>query len=64
VYGSPDIVMKSVKASGNTTLVSKKDSIESQQVSFTGGFRISKSIGEHLLVRQDCNTHRSMKDST
>jgi hypothetical protein len=51
VYGSPDIVMKSVKASGNTTLVSKKDSIESQQVSFTGGFRISKSIGEHLLVK-------------
>jgi hypothetical protein len=51
VYGSPDIVMKSVKASGNTSFVSKKDSTESQQVSFTGGFRISKSIGEHLLVK-------------
>ena len=51
VYGSPDIVMKSVKAQGNTSVVSKKDSTESQQLSFTAGFRISKSIGENLLLK-------------
>lgn len=51
VYGSPDLVIKSVKSNSNAALVSKKDSTESQQVSYTAGFRISKSIGENLLLK-------------
>ena len=51
VYGSPDVIMKSVKATGNAAFVAKKDSTESQQVSFTAGFRISKAISENMLLK-------------
>lgn len=50
VFGSPDLLMKSVSG-GNASFVSKKDSTESQQLSYTAGFRISKSIGENLLLK-------------
>lgn len=51
VYGSPDVVMKSVEPGGNPDYLSKKDSTETQQLSYTAGFRISKSIGEKLLLK-------------
>ena len=50
VFGSPDLVLKSVSGS-NSSFVSKKDSTESQQLSFTAGFRISTAIGENLLLK-------------
>jgi len=51
VYGSPDFAFKSVKATSNTGYLSKKDSSETPQLSYTAGFRVSKSIGEHLLIK-------------
>jgi hypothetical protein len=51
VYGSPDIAMKSVSAKSNPAYVQKKDSTESTQLGYTAGFRISKSIGDNLLVK-------------
>ncbi len=51
VYGSPDVAFKSVKSIANTGYISKKDSSETQQLSYSAGFRISKSIGENLLIK-------------
>lgn len=51
VFGSPDMPMKSVKANNNSTYLSKKDSTETQQLSYSAGFRLSKAIGENLLVK-------------
>jgi hypothetical protein len=51
VYGSPDLALKSVKATSNAGYVSKKDSSETQQLSYTAGFRISRSIGNNLLIK-------------
>jgi hypothetical protein len=51
VYGSPDVAFKSVKATSNAGYISKKDSSETPQLSYTAGFRISRSIGENLLMK-------------
>lgn len=51
VYGSPDFAFKSVKGISNAGYISKKDSSETPQLSYTAGFRLSKSIGENLLIK-------------
>ncbi len=51
VYGSPDLALKSVKAKSNAGYVSRKDSSETQQLSYTAGFRVSRTIGNNLLVK-------------
>lgn len=51
IYGSPDLPMKSVDGSGNAGYLAMKDSTESSLLSYTAGFRISKSIGRNLLIK-------------
>ncbi|HEX6915092.1 MAG TPA: hypothetical protein VF145_07610 [Chitinophagaceae bacterium] len=51
IYGSPDLVQKTTTAETNPGYAAKKDSTETQQLSYTAGFRISKSIGENLLFK-------------
>lgn len=52
VFASPDYAFKEVnKNSGNEAYLQRKDSSEKFQTAFSGGIRISKSIGEHLLLR-------------
>jgi hypothetical protein len=52
MYASPDYTFKTVKAeSASSAYLQKKDSTESMRVGYTAGFRITKNIGQHLLVK-------------
>ncbi|HEX8461542.1 MAG TPA: hypothetical protein VF623_08935, partial [Segetibacter sp.] len=49
---SPDYTIKTAaKDINNEAFLSRKDSSETRQISFTTGFRISKSFGSHFLVK-------------
>jgi len=50
VFASPDMAMKSVSGS-NAAILQKKDSTESTQLGYTAGLRLSKSIGDNLLLK-------------
>lgn len=52
LYGSPDYTMKSVKGSAaSNAYLQKKDSTETMMMGYTVGGRITKNIGEHLLIK-------------
>lgn len=53
LFASPDIAFKkrSYKNSGALTYANRKDSTETNQLSFTVGMRLSKEIGEHMLFK-------------
>ncbi len=50
VYFSPDYALKQSKGINNEYL-RRKDSTENFRSAFTAGFRLSKGIGEHLLLK-------------
>lgn len=51
-YVAPDYSLKSTKTNGlSDEYLKRKDSTESYRGAFTAGIRLSKSIGEHLLVK-------------
>lgn len=52
VYGSPDFTFKSVKGStASAAYLKRKDSAESMRGGFTMGARITKNMGENLLLK-------------
>jgi hypothetical protein len=52
VYASPDYAKKTTNNSnGNDAFLKRKDSTESMRLSYTAGFRLSKTIGENLLLK-------------
>jgi hypothetical protein len=52
VYASPDYAKKTTNNSnGNDAFLKRKDSTERMRLSYTAGFRLSKTIGEHLLLK-------------
>jgi opacity protein-like surface antigen len=52
MYASPDYTFKTVKGgTASSAYLQKKDSTESMRVGYTAGFRITKNIGQHLLLK-------------
>lgn len=53
LFSSPDMAFKkrSYKNYGALTYANRKDSTETNQLSFTVGMRLSKEIGEHMLFK-------------
>jgi len=52
LYGSPDYSIKSVKGdAASNAYLQKKDSTESMRIGYTVGARITKNIGEHLMLK-------------
>jgi hypothetical protein len=52
VYASPDIALKSVSnISASQQYMDRKDSSESMQVGFSGGFRLVKPINDNILIK-------------
>jgi hypothetical protein len=51
-YLSPDYSSKTIYPNGtNSTYIQKKDSAESMRVGFSAGVRLSKSIGDHVMLK-------------
>jgi len=52
IYGSPDFNSKSVSSAGiSNAYIQKKDSSETMTTGFTVGARISRNLGDHILLR-------------
>lgn len=53
VYGSPDYVQKTTTPTsyGNLSYLKRKDSLETMRGSYTAGIRLSKTLGEHFLIK-------------
>jgi hypothetical protein len=52
VFASPDYAKKTINNSGgNDAFVKRKDSTESMRISYTAGLRLSKTVGDHMLLK-------------
>ena len=53
IFGSPDYAKKTINNSGGVdeTFLRRKDSSESGRLSFTAGFRLTKTLGENFLIK-------------
>ncbi len=53
IYGSPDIVRKNLtpEIGATNSFINLKDSTETLRTSYTAGIRLSKTLGNHFLVK-------------
>lgn len=53
IYGSPDYAKKTINNAGaaNSAFLQRKDSTEKMRLSYTAGFRLTKTIGENMLIK-------------
>ena len=53
LYGSPDYARKTINnaVATDAAFLQRKDSTESMRLSYTAGFRLTKAIGENLLLK-------------
>jgi hypothetical protein len=53
IYGSPDYVQKTTSPTnyGNLSYLKRKDSLETMRGSYTAGVRLSKTLGDHFLIK-------------